>query len=155
MEGRAGGRPRSNPPLTALPKHRHTQRPRPAQFGLGFIREINEPHVGDKPSGQGIGAFTSPYELQGDDNFNPRLLHPDHKTLKEDQSLLVSEMGHASAVAVDVKQQVFLLVYVSLGTLSIVDVCAAVANLVEAEASDGDDFHPVSADTTLQYTPHP
>ena len=137
-----------------MPKHRRTQRPRPAQFGLGFIREINEPHVGDKPSGQGIGAFTSPYELQGDDKFNPRLLHPYHKTLKEeDPSLLVSEMGHASAVAVDVKQQVFLLVYVSLGTLSIVDVCAAVANLVEAEASDGDDFHPVSADTTVYALP--
>ena len=119
------------------------------QFGLGFIREINERGFreiseGDKTV-RGAGFYESPYDARP---WRSTRSAPERRSAA---SLISVEDGGAGAEdstnarhAVrrqrsrprsDLKQQAFLLVYVLLGTLSVLNLCTTIA--CEQEAARG------------------
>ena len=127
------------------------------QFGLGFIREINEVWASatDK-SARGAGFYESPYDEPVADNpgyderpWRSTRSAPERRSAA---SLISVEGGGAAAedstnarrmpssddskpAKVDLKQQAFLLVYVLLGTLSVLNLCTTIA--CEQEAARG------------------
>lgn len=106
------------------------------QFGLGFIREIDELHLDDKPAGPGAGAFTSPYEggrVSLALDVEPEGRHDGGHGTQCEASHEAGKTPGWNPGAIDLKQQVFMLVYVLLGVCSVLDICATVAFLVETE----------------------
>ena len=126
------------------------------QFGLGFIREINERGFreiseGDKTT-RGAGFYESPY-----DDVRPWRSTRSAPERRSAASLISVEGGGAGAedstnarrmpssasdadakpAKVDLKQQAFLLVYVLLGTLSVLNLCTTIACEQEAASSSG------------------
>ena len=126
------------------------------QFGLGFIREINEVWASatDK-SARGAGFYESPYDEPVADN--PGYMERPWRSTRSaperrSAASLISVEGGAAAedstntrrmpsaddskpAKVDLKQQAFLLVYVLLGTLSVLNLCTTIA--CEQEAARG------------------
>ena len=136
------------------------------QFGLGFIREINEPIDSDgdqRPIGHGGGAFASPYDASSPSTSGGMAARDAATTTNASVLPMLSEGGGGGGggggghggggdehhrggaqtasgwnpARVDLKQQAFFLVYVLLGTLSVVDVCGAVAYEVTMARDQG------------------